>query len=293
MRPGVRNAPLYCISNFERGENMKKIFAIGLLLAFTTSAAWAQCSDSSKKELEALDRAWGKASLEGNRAELMNIYADDYSGLPGMETKTMAITGAMAAYEAEKASPSGEKVTHEHYMIACTPVSATITHRNTAWIPKGLGGNPETIYSRSVHVLEKRGGRWQVVSNAGGTLDDYATLWYLEQDWNDAIFKRDRAWFERNYASSFSSVSSTSARLMNRAQDISDIVDDKGTLDLAETSDMNIRIDGNTAVVNGVFRIKGKDEKGAAFDRKSRYTDTWIKRNGRWQAFASAGTIIP
>lgn len=272
---------------------MKKIITMVLLFAFTSVAAWAQCSESSKKELEAFDRAWGKAGLEGNRDMLMNIYADDYSGLPGMETKTSAITDAVAVYEAEKANPSGEKITHEHYMIACTPASATITHRNTVWVPKGANGRPETFYSRSVHVLEKRGGKWQVVSNAGGPLDDQTTLWYLEQDWNNAIHKRDKAWFENNYASSFSSVSSTNARLMNRSQDIADTVGDKSTMDLVETSDMNIRIDGNTAVVTGVFRTKGKDEKGAAFDRRSRYTDTWIKRGGRWQAFATAGTIIP
>ncbi len=56
---------------------------------------------------------------------------------------------------------------------------------------------------------------------------------------------------------------------------------------------MNIRIDGNHAVITGVFRLKGKDEKGAAYDRKIRYTDTWIKRDGRWQAWSSQGTNIP
>jgi len=30
--------------------------------------------------------------------------------------------------------------------------------------------------------LEKRGGRWQVVSNAGHGLDDQATLAYMERD---------------------------------------------------------------------------------------------------------------
>jgi ketosteroid isomerase-like protein len=279
--------------NTQRGENMKKVFLLVLLLAFTGTFAWAQCSDSAKKELEAFDRAWGAASLGGDRSQMMAIYADDYIGLPDGQNKTSAINSAMAAYEAEKASPSGEKVTHEHYMIACTPNSATITHRNTIWVPKGEGGHPETLYSRSVHVLEKRGGKWQVVSNAGGSLDDYATLWYLEQDWNNAIHKRDKAWFEHNYSRHFGSVSSQTGQVMNRAQDIADTIDDKSTYDLVETSDMQIRIDGNTAIVNGIFRMRGKDEKGAPVDRRSRYTDTWIKRDGRWQVMATAGTIIP
>ena len=162
----------------------------------------------------------------------------------------------------------------------------------TVWTPDGTDGKPETFYTRSVPVLEKRGGKWQVVSNAGGSIDDYAVLWYLEQDWNDAVLKKDKAWFEKNYASDFSSISSTSAKLLNKAEAIADDTDPKVTMEVVETTDMDIRIDGKTAVVTGIFRTKGKDEKGA-FDRKIRYTDTWIKRDGRWQAWATAGTIIP
>jgi ketosteroid isomerase-like protein len=55
---------------------------------------------------------------------------------------------------------------------------------------------------------------------------------------------------------------------------------------------MNIRIDGNNAIITGIFRTKGKDDKGA-FDRKTRYTDVWIRRDGRWQAWSSQGTVIP
>jgi ketosteroid isomerase-like protein len=131
-----------------------------------------------------------------------------------------------------------------------------------------------------------------VVSNAGNNLDDNAVLWYLEQDWNDALMKRDGAWFEKNYASDFSSISSMSGNLSGKAQEIADIVNDKG-LELAETTDMNIRVEGNFAVVTGIFRTKGKDEKGVAYDRRSRFTDTWIKRDGRWMAWASQGTLIP
>ena len=63
-------------------------------------------------------------------------------------------------------------------------------------------------------------------------------------------------------------------------------------MELVETTDMNVRVDRNMAVVTGIFRTKGKDAKGAPFDRKIRYTDTWIRRDGRWQAWASQGTPI-
>lgn len=266
------------------------IFTIMLILA-ASAAVSAQCSDADKKALEALDKAWSVAGQNGDKAALMAIYADDYVGFPAMEVKASAIDNTMRTFERNKTNPPTSNTTYDHYLISCTPTTATVTHRNST-TTKGADGKEWTTYSRSVHIMEKRGGKWQVVSNAGNALDDNATLWYLEQDWNNALMKRDKAWFEKNYASDFSGVSSTSGNLANKTVEISDIVNDKG-LELAETTDMNIRVEGNMAVVTGIFRTKGKDEEGVAYDRRARYTDTWIKRDGRWQAWASQSTLIP
>lgn len=270
---------------------MRYIFGFTILVAAAFGTAFGQCSDADKKALEAFDVAWTRAGSGGDKAALMAIYADDYVGFPAMVGKVAAIDTTMATFERNRANPPSANTTADHYMISCTPVSATITHRNST-TTKGADGKEWTNYSRSVHILEKRGGKWQVVSNAGNSLDDSAVLWYLEQDWNNALMKRDRGWFDKHYASDFSGISSTSANLANKTQEISNIVNDKG-LELAETTDMNIRVDGNMAVVTGIFRTKGKDEKGVAYDRRARYTDTWIKRDGRWQAWASQGTQIP
>lgn len=273
---------------------MRKILGLLVLIGVAITTAAAQCSEADKKALEAFDGAWSKAGQGGDRAALMNILADDYVAFPGRQGKASAIEATMRTFETNKTNPAGaDKVTYDHYIISCTPVTATITHRNTISTLDGVGGKPETFYTRSVHFLEKRGGRWQVVSNAGNDLDDYGVLWYLEQDWNNAVWKKDKGWFDRNYASDFTSISSTTAKIMNKAEDIADTMDDKSTLEMVETTGMNIRIDGNYAIITGTFRMKGKDEKGSAFDRKIRYTDTWIKRDGRWQAWSSQGTMMP
>jgi ketosteroid isomerase-like protein len=271
---------------------MKRLFTITTMLATLAISAAAQCSDADRKALEAFDRAWGAASTSGDRAALTGIYADDYTGLPGYQAKGPAIDDAVKAAERNRANPNADKVTHEHYRISCTPTSAVITHRNTIWTADGPAGKPGSFYTRSIHFLEKRNGKWQVVSNAGGgPLDDYATIWYLEQDWNDAVWKKDKAWFDSNYASDFTSISGSSATLMDKAQDIADTIDPKTTFDMVETTDMNIRIDGDKAIVTGVFHTKGKGADGP-FDRKVRYTDVWIKRDGRWVAWSSQGTMM-
>ncbi|MBC7900413.1 MAG: nuclear transport factor 2 family protein, partial [Saprospiraceae bacterium] len=252
---------------------MKYVLALTMLFLSSALIAPAQCTDADKKALEALDASWSKAGLSGDKAALMNIYADDYVGFPGMVGKTSAINSTMTAFEKNKANPSGaDKVTYDHYMISCTPLTATVTHRNTVWTPDGTGGKPETFYTRSVHVFEKRGGKWLVVSNAGHGLDDYAVLEYMERDWNEAAMKRNKGWLEQNFASDYTSISSGSAALMNKQQDINDTINGKTVVDWNDLSEMNVRIDGNTAIVTGVNHVKGKDDKGVAFDTKVRYT---------------------
>lgn len=272
---------------------MRRVFGIAILMAATFNFAFGQCNDADKKALEAFDRAWAVAGESGDKAALMNIYADDYVGMPGNQGKAATIEATMRTFERNKANPAGaDKVTHDSYMITCTPGTGTIIHRNIVWTPDGTGGKPETFWTRSIHFLEKRGGKWQVVSNAGHDMNDYMILGYLENDWNNAAIKKDKSWFEKHFANDYSSVSSRDGKLYNKKEDIASL-NDPGGDDWAEISEMNIRIDGNKAIVTGVNHVKGKDDKGVAYDRRVRFTDTWIKRDGRWQAWATQGTRLP
>jgi ketosteroid isomerase-like protein len=264
-----------------------------LTLSFT-GAAFGECSDADNKALEAFDRAWGQAGQSGNRDVLMNILADEFMDMQdGMQNKTQFIETTLATAAKAKSDPHPDKISHDNYVISCTPNSAVITHRNIIWTANGTGGKEETFWTRSVHFLEKRAGKWQVVTNAGNGLDEQTALAYMEHDWNNAYRSRDIAWFERNLASDYSNIASLTAQLTNKAEDIAELKTDKTVIDWAGVSDMNIRIDGNTAVVTGVNHLKGKYDNGQPMDRKLRFTDTFIKRDGRWQIWATQGTKMP
>jgi len=274
---------------------MKRILVMFVLtFAATAGYAFGECSDADRKALEAFDRAWGDAGQKGDRAALMNVYADDYVSLPEMVNKTLTIENTMKAFEADKAAPQmADAITHDNYMITCTPLTATVTHRNAVTVKNGTGGKEETFYTRSVHFLEKRGGKWQVVSNAGHDLSDYDFLGYMEMDWNNAYTKHDAAWFEKNYADDMSEVDTADGKMSNKKQAIAAMLADKTVSDSVKIESMNTRIEGNTAVVTSVVHSKGRDEKGQAFDRRTRYTDVFVKRDGRWQVWATQGTRIP
>jgi ketosteroid isomerase-like protein len=269
------------------------LLAVAVMMA-ASPALGQQCNDAEKMRLQEFDKAWSEATRRGDRAQLQAIYADDYGGatLTGTQTKAAAVDAAVLAAERTRASGQAPPPTvYDNYVITCTPTTAVVTHRNATTTT--VGGREQTSYTRSVHVMEKRGGRWQVVGNAGHALNDAAVLLYMENDWNEASRKKDIAWFERNFTDDATEVASRTAALQTKAEAIASMKTDKTVLESLELSEPSVRVDGNLAVVTGVNRVRGRDDQGKPFDRRVRFTDTFIKRDGRWQVWASQGTIIP
>ena len=270
---------------------MKRTLVVGAVASFLSTPLFAQCTDADTKTLGAFDRAWSEATNKGDRAALQAIIADNFTGISpnGLSTKAEVIeTAVKTAEEAKAGTRPAPKVVYDHYLIGCTPATATITHRNT--LTETEDGKEHTSYSRSVHVLEKRGDRWQVVSNAGHALSDSAVLAYLERDWNQAEMKQDAAWFQRMLADDYAGVDGRTGKVSTKAEDIAGFK--TTTVDSARLSDLDVRLKGDTAVVTGMTHNKGKDDKGAAFDRKIRFTDVWVKRDGKWQVVSSHGTDV-
>ena len=272
---------------------MRRILATALLILSATTVALGQCSEADKQKLMALDKAWGEVGQRGDRAALQNLYADDYvnPAPTGALNKTQTIDAAVREAERRRANPqAADSVAHDLYVITCTPNTATITHRNV--MTAKADGREQHYYTRSAHFLEKRGGEWKVVSDAGGPLNDAGQLLYLEMEWADADRKGDLAWFERNLAENYSGISSRTGKLNTKADEIADIKTRKDVFTSVAASDMQVRVEGDTGVVTGVYHMKGRDEKGQPVDRRIRYTDVYVKRDGRWLALAAQGTLI-
>jgi ketosteroid isomerase-like protein len=269
---------------------------LGLLIlvagSLASRAAAQQCSDADKAKLVELDKAWGDATRRGDRTQLEAVFADDYASTDPTGTQNKAATIDAAVRTAERARFTGQALpptTYDHYLISCTPVSAVITHR--AATTTTVNGKEQTSYFRAVHMLEKRGNRWQVVGNAGHPLDDAGILLYLEHDWNAARKRKDIAWFERNIADDATGVSSPVVQTKRQLLDA--MRADKSIFDSIEMDEMNVRVDGNAAVITGISHFKGRDEQGKPFDRRYRFTGTWIKRDGRWLVWAYQSALVP
>ena len=272
---------------------MKSIIQAAFLLIASAAIAMGQCSEADKKTLETFDHGWTEANARGDRAFLENVYADDYTrtSLTGPANKTEIIEAALRGAAQDKANPqNAAKVTADHFIITCTPNTATITHRSV--FTSNVGGRERTVYSRGVHFLEKRAGRWQVVSLANHPLDDSTNLLLIEDEWNEANRRRDVSWFERNLADDFTFVNMQTGALENKEAWLANVKNSSANLDVVESSNLNTRVDNNLGLLTGIVHVKGRDGQGQALDHSLRFTMTFAKRDGRWLALAAHATRV-
>ncbi len=57
-------------------------------------------------------------------------------------------------------------------------------------------------------------------------------------------------------------------------------------VEVAEMSDLKVRMHGNTAIVTGAYHEKGESD-GKPYEYHDRLTDVWMKSGGKWQVVAS------
>jgi ketosteroid isomerase-like protein len=115
------------------------------------------------------------------------------------------------------------------------------------------------------------------------------TLIALEDGWARGVVRRDTAMFRRLLDPRF--VYTEDAVVMGKEELIKSIrAGDR--VEKAENSDMTVHDHGSTAVVTGVLRMQGRGASGP-FDRRYRFTDTWMRRGGNWRMIAAQDYLIP
>src|SRR2546422_2674404 len=120
---------------------------------------------------------------------------------------------------------------------------------------------------------------------------DTRALLRLEDDWASALVKRDSVVFNRLLASGF--VYTENDQMMDRAAVLHSVVAGPDTITAAHNEAMEVHRYGTvTAVVTGWLVVRGRGSSGA-FERRYRFTDTWVKRSGRWQIVAAQDYVAP
>jgi ketosteroid isomerase-like protein len=113
----------------------------------------------------------------------------------------------------------------------------------------------------------------------------------LENDWNNALVKRDVAALSRILADDWISIDSTDGTIWTKAQALASIKSGEDAYTSAVGDEWKVRVYGDAAVVLGRETVK-EQYKGKDVSGQYRLIDTWIKKDGRWQCVAEAGTKI-
>jgi ketosteroid isomerase-like protein len=127
-------------------------------------------------------------------------------------------------------------------------------------------------------------------ARASSTTATERELYRIEDAWAQAAVRRDAKALGRLIAPKW--VYSDESGRMDRDAGIAAFVSGTDTVTEASNADMRANVYGNAAVVTGILRMKGRGPRGP-FDRRYRYTDTWVRMDGRWQAVASQDYLMP
>jgi ketosteroid isomerase-like protein len=63
-------------------------------------------------------------------------------------------------------------------------------------------------------------------------------------------------------------------------------------LEVNESTEVKVRVHGDTAVLTGILHQKGT-VKGKAYDARVRYTDTWIRAGSTWKQLSGHASLLP
>ncbi len=115
-------------------------------------------------------------------------------------------------------------------------------------------------------------------------------LMALDQRYNDAQVTRDRTTLEELWADDYLYTHSNGV-MMNKAQDIADTMSGDMTWTAARLDDLKVRVYGDVGIVTGRLTMEGRAKRYASGAR--RFTDIFVKRDGRWQLVGGQTTLPP
>ncbi len=119
---------------------------------------------------------------------------------------------------------------------------------------------------------------------------DKARVLSLENAWNEAEKHQDAKAIEGLLAPSFAYTDSDGS-FMNKQQFLASISAASYHPEQIVNDSMNAQPFDHAVVVTGTYREHGT-EKGKAYTRRGRFTDTWVQENGAWLCAASQETLI-
>ena len=115
--------------------------------------------------------------------------------------------------------------------------------------------------------------------------DTATSIRKLEEKWTDSYKKRQIDILSSLLAEDFV-ITVEDGNTYSKMGYITHSADPSVQVDIAELSDLKVRMHGNAAVVTGAYHEKGKSN-GKPYEYRDRLTDVWMKVGNKWQVISS------
>ncbi len=123
------------------------------------------------------------------------------------------------------------------------------------------------------------------VSPAAQEKSDAATIRALELKWTESYKERSIDILSSLLAEDFV-ITIEDGSVYSKAGYISHSADSAVHVEVAELSDLKVRMHGDTAIVTGAYHEQG-ESNGKRYEYRDRLTDVWMRTGGKWQVVAS------
>ncbi len=123
------------------------------------------------------------------------------------------------------------------------------------------------------------------VGMAAQEKSDAATIRALEMKWTQSYKERSIDILSSLLAEDFV-ITIEDGSIYSKAGYISHSADPTVQVQVADLSDLKVRMHGDTAIVTGAYHERG-ESKGKRYEYHDRLTDVWMKIGGKWQVVAS------
>jgi ketosteroid isomerase-like protein len=115
--------------------------------------------------------------------------------------------------------------------------------------------------------------------------DSAGAIRKLEEKWTESYKNRQIDMLSSMLADDFV-ITVEDGNTYSKSGYISHTADASVHVDVAEMSDLKVRMHGNIAVVTGAYHERGKSN-GKPYEYRDRLTDVWMKVGSKWQVVAS------
>jgi ketosteroid isomerase-like protein len=127
------------------------------------------------------------------------------------------------------------------------------------------------------------------ISSSAQEKSDAATIRALERKWTESYKQHNIDILSSLLAEDFV-ITIEDGSTFSKAGYISHSADPATKVQVAELSDLKVRMHGDTAVVTGAYHEKG-ESNGKPYEYHDRLTDIWMKVGGKWQVVASQYSV--